>query len=112
MKRMAYWLVPGLATLAATGGPALAQYRDYPYYGHMMWGGEGGGWFMAPVMMLLFFVILIAVVVLLVKWLWPGHTLGHPGHNVKSAITILEERYARGEIDKEEFEEKKRALGG
>ena len=96
--------------LLTAGGTALAQdrtYPDYPY--HMMWGGHG--WFMGPVMMLFYFAIVVTLVVLLVRWLWPGHTSGGTGANVKSALTILEERYARGEIDKEEFEEKKRTIG-
>ena len=104
-----------LAAAAASGylmvgSTALAQNRTYPDYpGHMMWGG--GAWFMGPVMMLFFFAIVVVLVVLLVRWLWPGHAAGSSGANAKSALTILEERYARGEIDKEEFEEKKRVIG-
>jgi putative membrane protein len=89
--------------------PSLAQ-QSSPYYGPHMW---GGGWwmFMGPLMMLLFIVAIIAVVVLLVRWLaGPRHGgAGMPG--ARTPIDILRERFARGEIDKEEFEERRRILG-
>jgi putative membrane protein len=70
--------------------------------------GFGGGW-----MMIFWWILIIAVVVVLVKWAatstggWPGN--GNNRLN-KSVLDILEERYARGEIDKEEYEEKKMDL--
>jgi putative membrane protein len=85
---------------------ALADERTYPH--PMMW---GGGWFMGPIMMLLVLAVVVAIVVLVVRWLWPGQSFGNSDTHLRSAMTILEERYARGEIDKEEFEEKKRVIG-
>jgi putative membrane protein len=109
MKQALAWTAVVASEFLTASSTALAQNREYPDYPyHMMW---GGGWFMGPVMMLLFLAIVVVVLVLLVRWLWPGHTSGGSGANVKSALTILEERYARGEIDKEEFEEKKRVIG-
>lgn len=63
----------------------------------------GGGWFM----MILWWAIIIAIVVGVVKWLSQ-----QKGQSQKedSAIEVLKKRYARGEISKEEFEEKKKDL--
>ena len=64
-------------------------------------------------MMILFLAIAVAVVVLIIRWL--GGT-GHSGSATpsaparKHAIDILKERFARGEIEKEEFEDRRRLL--
>lgn len=72
-------------------------------WGHMgVWGGWGMGFGM-----LMFWGLLIAAIVLLVKGPWG---LGTRGKRDKSALDILKERYARGEIEREEFEQKKREL--
>ncbi len=73
----------------------------------MMW---GGGWFMGPIISLIFLAVLVVFAVLVVRWLWPSGLPGRFERTTKSAITILEERFARGEIEKEEFEERKRLL--
>lgn len=57
---------------------------------------------------LLFLAVLIAGVVLLVRALSERGSAEGSG---SSALRILEERFARGEIDREEFEEKRRTLG-
>jgi putative membrane protein len=61
----------------------------------------------------LFMILMIAVVVLLVRWLngpWPGTTL-HRAPPGRSPLDILKERFASGEISKEEFEERRHVLG-
>jgi putative membrane protein len=77
-------------------------------YGHgHMWGG-GAHWIFGPVMMILFVALIVAVVVLVVRWL--GGARGGAGARPKAAQDIIEERFARGEIDKEEFEQRRQAL--
>ena len=73
-------------------------------YGHMM----GGGWIFGPIMMILFIAVIVAVVVPVVRWL--GGVGGGPGARPKAALDILEERFARGEIDKDEFEQRGQIL--
>jgi len=57
----------------------------------------------------LFWVALVVGFVFLVKWI-AGQ--GRPGQTPKKddALDILKVRYARGEINKEEFEQKKKDL--
>ena len=63
----------------------------------------GGSW---GIGMLLFWLIVIVGIVLFVKWV-SGQSSSQKG---TSALDILKERYAKGEINKEEFEAKKKDL--
>ena len=74
-----------------------------------MWGNGYGGWWIGWGPMIFFWVILVLIVVLLAKWLFSGPS-GRDHRSEKSALDILKERYARGEIDKEEFDQKKSDL--
>lgn len=104
--------------IAAAGGlsvtlPAMANGSASGSWGHhgMMWGG-GSGWFLGPIMMLLFLVLAVVVVMLVVRWLGgtEGGKTGSSRQTGSSALQILEERFARGEIDEDEFRKRKRAL--
>lgn len=74
------------------------------YYGDMFGWGLGGG-----IMMIIFWVAIILFIVWIVKEASGRNDSDKTRHD-KSAIEILEERYAKGEIDKKEFEEKKKDL--
>jgi putative membrane protein len=75
-----------------------------------MMGGWGMGWFGGGFMILLWIIIIIALV-FFIRWLVQS-SKGSKGsaQSGSSAMEILKERYARGEINKEEFEEKKKDL--
>lgn len=84
-----------------------------------MGGGYGGsgGWHMGPgsmggygIMGILLWVIIIVGGVFLVRYLMQSRGGGLGSKPDGSAREILEQRYARGEIDREEFEAKKRDL--
>ncbi len=66
----------------------------------------GFGW----IFMVLWWVLVIAGILALGRW-FKNQTHGSRAHE-KSALEILKGRYASGEIDAKEFEEKKRALNG
>jgi len=110
----AKWLgrTPLLAAIVGAVGVASAMAEESPryYYGPHMW--DGGGWFLGPFVMLFFLGLVVVAVVLLVRWLGgsaPSSTGPAPR---QTALDILRERFARGEIDKAEFDHRKQVLEG
>ena len=78
--------------------------------GMMGWGGGVAGLVGGGLLMLLFWGVLIVGAVVGVRWLWDqGRPAAGRGRE-ESSIEILKQRYARGEIEREEFEMKKRDL--
>lgn len=83
------------------------------YNGYDGWGGNMMGWFGGGLMMLVFWVLLIAFIVWAVKGFGGKNCCSHhsdSNYSDSNALDILKERYAKGEIDKKEFEEKKKDL--
>jgi len=78
---------------------------------HPMW-WVGGAWGIGMMLtMLVFWGFLIAGVVLVVRWLAGQGGFVASRRRDNPALEILRERYARGEIERDEFEAKKRDLG-
>lgn len=98
MKRLAF-LLGVLAT------PAMADPEDF---GHMMGHGHGYGMIFGPVLWLIVLGLVVAGVILLVRRLdgYPAHRdRGHSG-----ALAELDMRFARGEIEAEEYASRKKLL--
>jgi len=106
------------------GGVALALLVGVP----LLWGGtsgwQGGGWGMGPGMMggfgtmgglmiipmVLFWGLVIWGIIALTRGAWYGNGAHSRSEHMDSALDVLKRRYARGEVSKEEYEEKKRDL--
>ena len=107
------------AVIGSLGLPAAAWAQGTPGPGpgggpwQMMhdWGmgwGWGGMW-LGPLFMIAWLALLVAVIVLLVRWLGGGSFgVGSPPRTPRE---ILDERFAKGEIEREEYENRRKALG-
>jgi putative membrane protein len=98
-------------------GNLLAQWGGnygrggYGGYGPGMMGWGYGGWF-SGIFGIIFLAAVVVGVFFLIRWIVSAserHSGQEPGTG-DSAMEILRKRYARGEINKEEFEEKKKDL--
>ena len=89
--------------------PTAAQ-GGYWGMGPGMMGSWGMGWF-GGVFIILFWILVIVALVFFIRWL--VRTTGNgqkQGLSRSRALEILKERYARGEINTQEFDEKRRLL--
>jgi putative membrane protein len=74
------------------------------------WGlGGYGGWWMGIIMVVVLGLIIWGVVMLVRRTSGAG-CCGSVSQHTDTAMEILKKRYASGEINKEEFEEKKKNL--
>ena len=96
----------GLTGIAAVPITAWAQERPWGWGWHPMWGMWGAWGLGMMLFMLVFWVLVIVGLVLGIRWL---ATQGRESRS-DTALEILRQRYARGEINKEEFDAKKRDL--
>ncbi|MEK7169994.1 MAG: SHOCT domain-containing protein [Patescibacteria group bacterium] len=80
-------------------------------YAYGIDGGWFGNMFFGGFFMIIFWVAIIFFVVWLVREM-SGSNKKQEGkeHHARTALGILNERYAKGEIDRKEFEEKKKDL--
>ena len=86
----------------------LLQEQVYEWgWSHPMWGVWGlGGLAVMALIMLLVWGLGITALVLGIRWLIRQGSASRPD----AALEILRQRYARGEINQDEFEAKKRGL--
>ncbi len=117
MTGMMSWYGSGDGTGNGYGYSMMGRWRggnidpnsSYAYGPFSMMGyGFGGFGVLDAIFMILWWVIIIAVIIAFVRWL---HGRSHELHGRRNgALAILKERYAKGEIDKKEFEERKKNL--
>lgn len=78
----------------------------HPYYNY----GWGIGGLVMMIMMILFWAALIVGIIYLIKYLAQQPRMAGQAPAPDQAMQTLRERYARGEINREEFEERKKDL--
>jgi putative membrane protein len=93
----------------ATSGPAIADEGDYDHMeDHDMMGSWGMGY------SLLWFILIVMIIAVIPIWLYTVlFPEGRQAMNLapSSAQVLLDERYARGEIDTEEYLRMKHMMG-
>ena len=83
-------------------------------HGYGMMGGYGGGFGPGPIGLIFMAVVLIAIIVGVV-WMVRSLAAPHAHHMMpkrSAGLEVLEERYARGEVPREEYLEKKKDILG
>lgn len=114
MARDVFWIalvvVLILLLVLLLGGAAMG----FGMIGPGMMGGNGFGWWGIGmgILMLLFWALIIGGVVLLILWIVRQERPATSGSRAggERALDILRERYARGELTREEYEQMRQDL--
>lgn len=114
MKKITLFIIAVFVITSIFATPVYAQTVDnynQPNNFNSMMGfgyGYGAGW-LGVILMILFLALVIILIVVLARGLIGQNKKSSDDHG-NSALDILKDRYAKGEIDKTEFEEKKKDL--
>jgi len=106
------------------GGTFITIIVVLPMVAGLIWGGQYGGWgmmgpwmmggfgwmWLMPIFWILFLGLIIWGIVALVRGAGQPRGFDTSSGHPDSALEVLRKRYARGEINKEEYEEKKKDL--
>jgi len=90
----------GIGSVLVTAGMGAQRWMDD---GHM----DGWGWWMMGIGMLVVLVLVVALVFLLVREAGRGSSRGNRG-----ALDTLDHRFARGDIDEDEYRSRRDILSG
>ncbi len=104
---MMWWMMGSAFAPGSFGGTKGGGNPMIGYGWNNMMGGWGNFGILGWASMLLFWILLILGAVALFRYLGGS---GKTTRNDKTPLEILKERYAKGEIDKKEFEDKKKDL--
>ena len=113
MNLSRFYVKAGISLLMLLAGvkEVLAQWGDR---GYCPWGiGSnmmGWGWAGGLFMVILWILIIVLIILLIRRLVSSGNSPSSSSQQGDSALEILKKRYARGEINKEEFEAKKKDL--
>jgi putative membrane protein len=106
MARARSLVALGLVLLAPASAAAQGRTWEWQWDTHPMMVMWGAGGLVMLLMMLVFWGLVIAGLVVGLRWL-----IGQsPTSRRDEAVEILRQRYARGEIDKQEFDTRRRDL--
>jgi putative membrane protein len=73
------------------------------------WGPGWGGMFFGPLVMIALIVPSVVAIVAVVRWLTGERS--SPRDGSRTPREILDDRFAKGEIDREDYEARRKALG-
>jgi putative membrane protein len=102
-----------LTAAVAAGAIGLTGLAEAQPYGLGMMGGWGGDGYWPFGMMILWLLVLVAIVagvVLLVRAMMPGERSADVPRS--AGLAVLEERYAKGEVNRDEYLQKKKDIVG
>ncbi len=85
----------------------IGYWNGYETYGNM---GMDGWGIIGFLFMIIFWALIIALVVIIIKRLAKNESILPNNSRHVSALELLKERYAKGEINTSEYEERKGAL--